>query len=306
MTGLVRLGFKRATAILAVYALVGAVLAVVVIFILPAFVTELIRLAEALPVYTAGLRHWVRTIHDSYQRVAVPMGLRATIDDIIMRLDASAQAEIRAVGHALLGMARTLLGFFLAPWLAFYLLKDGGSLKAAVVGALPRGVRRDVLSLVQRLDEVLSGFVRGQLLVAASVGVMAGVATWLLGLRYAVVIGALAGVADAIPYFGPVIGALPAILLGLAVSPLRALQVAVAFVIVQQLENAVVGPLLIGKRVQLHPLAVIFTVLAGGALSGVWGMVLAVPAVAMARVLWGFGRDRVLDWRDALGRENPR
>ncbi|MCL4370406.1 MAG: AI-2E family transporter, partial [Chloroflexi bacterium] len=174
----------------------------------------------------------------------------------------------------------------------------GARLQTVVAAALPRAVRSRFRGLVRDLDAVLSGFVRGQLLVASSVGLMAGVATWLLGLRYAVVIGVLAGVADVIPYFGPVIGALPAVLLGLAVSPWRALQVTLAFVIIQQLENAVVGPLLIGDQVRLHPLVVIFAVLVGGTLAGVWGMLLAVPAVGMTRVLWEFSSEQLLDWRD--------
>jgi len=111
---------------------------------------------------------------------------------------------------------------------------------------------------------------------------------YLLGIPYALFIGFIAGLFDIIPYFGPVLGFLPAAALALAKSPLTVFWVLVLFVAANQIENAIISPKLIGDRVGLHPLVVIFAVFVGADLMGILGMLLAIPVAAIIRVLLAF------------------
>jgi predicted PurR-regulated permease PerM len=176
----------------------------------------------------------------------------------------------------------------LAPILAFYMLRDIDHVKERFVRSLPARYRQDILALLRALDRVLAGFVRGQMLLALLVGSLAATATALLGFRYPILLGIWAGLTEFIPYVGPVLGAIPAVLAGLSVSPLLALETVLAFAIIQQLENAVLSPRIMGHSVGLHPLVVLFAVLASGYLVGGWGLILALPVTGLLRVLWCF------------------
>ena len=165
------------------------------------------------------------------------------------------------------------------------LLLDLKTIKACVYRVFPRDSKSEWWDLMDSLDAVLNGFVRGQVIIAVLVGLMSALALTILGVRFALILGLIAGVFELVPYFGPVLGALPAVSLALLESPLLALKVTVAFIVIQQVESAILSPKIMGDRVGLHPVAVILAVLVGGHLFGFWGIVLAVPGAALAKVL---------------------
>jgi predicted PurR-regulated permease PerM len=131
----------------------------------------------------------------------------------------------------------------------------------------------------------LGSFIRGYFLVAAIVGGLTAIAMALLGLEFALMLGIFAGLAELIPYFGPVIGAVPAIGLAVLQSKWLAAKVALAFFVIHQLEGNIISPKILGDKVGLHPLMVIFSLMAGGELYGLAGMLLAVPVAAVLRVV---------------------
>ncbi|HWH72626.1 MAG TPA: AI-2E family transporter, partial [Candidatus Sulfotelmatobacter sp.] len=201
--------------------------------------------------------------------------------------------SIRALGsllnmHTISRAAGFVASLLLAPFLSFYMLKDIDRFKERFVFSLPRRYRHQILALLRALDGVLAGFVRGQIILSLVVGALAAIASALLGLRYSLLLGIWAGVTEFIPYVGPVLGAVPAVLAGFAVSPLLGFEVMLAFAIIQQLENAVLSPRIMGESVGLHPLAVMFAVLAGGYLLGGWGFIVGLPVAGLIRVLWTF------------------
>jgi len=112
-----------------------------------------------------------------------------------------------------------------------------------------------------------------------------GLGVEFVGMDYALLIGIIGGVADLIPYFGPIIGAVPALLLALTKSPWMAFKVAIVILVVQQIEGNLISPKLMGDSVKLHPLWVVFALLAGGEVAGFWGMLLAVPLAAVIKVV---------------------
>lgn len=283
-----RRGIKRLWAILAVYTAMAAVTTVGVLRVLPPALGDLQRLAAELPAYSAGARNYIDHWRDHYQNADLPDGLRRALDGFIAEAERRTSAQISGI---LAGAFHLLEGVFsvtLAPFLAFYLLKDLEEIKHRVMGTIPRAWRTDVICLLRSLDRVLAGFVRGELLLGLLVGTLFGIACQLLGLGYPIILGALAGIAELVPIVGPFLGAIPAVGVAALHSPVLALETALASTAIQQLEGAVLAPAIMGESVGLHPLAVMFAILAGGYLGGLWGMVLAVPLAGVIRVGWLF------------------
>jgi len=292
-----RLGMRRAWAILTVYAALAALGGLAVFKLLPEAIDEVRRLTESIPVYSErvrgmgdGLQRWVRGL-------GLPPELRESLDRSITHLEVRSVAALQDLLslQTLEAAAELAVSLLLSPFVAFYLLKDMEHFKRRFVTSLPRRHRHDILQLLRGIDQVLSGFVRGQMLLALAVGSLAATATWLLGLRYAVLLGFWAGLTEFIPYIGPVLGAVPSVLAGLSISPWKALQVALVFIVIQQIENAVLSPKILGDSVGLHPIAVLLAVLTGGYLAGGWGMILALPVTGLVRVIWSFLIARLTD-----------
>jgi predicted PurR-regulated permease PerM len=155
--------------------------------------------------------------------------------------------------------------------------------------------------LVPRLEKALVDYVRGQLLVSLTIGASAGIGLWVLGTlgwapnadKYAVLFGAWVAVTELIPYLGPWLGAIPPVLYELVVNPVSAIWVALLFLAIHQIEGHIVVPKLMGSALRLHPLLVIFGLLAGGELYGLPGIFVALPLLAVIRELWEFFHERI-------------
>lgn len=300
VNGLSARGLSRVWAILILYALLVLATGGVVWFLLPGLLGEVAKMTENLPQYGRTVRDFVSAAHDGYSRVAGPLGLQAAVDDAIGRVEGAVRVQIGGLAQGLLGLAKLMLAMLIAPLIAFYLLRDSRQIWGKVIGSVPKHGRSEVQEVLRRLDRVLGGFIRGQLLVAAMVGVMVGLSMSLLGLPFAIIIGLFAGVADIIPYFGPIIGAIPATVVALAYGPLKVLQVLVALMLIQQIENIVIAPKILGDRVGLNPLVIFLSILVGGILGGVIGMLMAVPLTGVIRILWCYGWDKLMLWRDEI------
>ncbi len=193
-------------------------------------------------------------------------------------------------GQALLGWASFVL---LVPVVTFYLLRDWDHLVANVRELLPRRIEPRVSQLAAEIDGVLAEFLRGQLTVMAALATIYILGLWLCGLELAFSIGLIAGLVSFVPYLGVIVGVLLAGVAALLqfqdwIHPLAVIGV---FVVGQMLEGMVLSPLLVGDRIGLHPVAVIFAVMAGGQLFGFFGVLLALPVAAAIVVLLRHSRD---------------
>jgi len=196
---------------------------------------------------------------------------------------AAVAAHVSRSGMALIGWAANLV---LIPVVTFYLLRDWDRLLQGLRSLLPRSREATVVQLARETDEVLGAFLRGQLLVMLALGGFYATGLWLVGLDLAFLIGGLAGLVNFVPYLGFILGVLLAeIAMGVQTGqPLDMALVLAVFAFGQVLEGSVLTPLLVGDRIGLHPVAVIFAVLAGGQLFGFVGVLLALPAAAVLAV----------------------
>jgi predicted PurR-regulated permease PerM len=207
-----------------------------------------------------------------------------------INLDDKIRDAVSLLTDELLALLTNMLSLItyivIIPFVVFFLLKDGRKMKKAFIYLIPNRYFEMVLNVIHKIDQQLGWYLRGQFTEAFVVGLLSVTALWLLDVQYFIIIGVFAGLANLIPYIGPVAGAVPAIIVTLVngSSPIRLLYIVIAFTIVQIIDNVVLQPLVLSKSVNLHPLIIVFAVLIGGQFFGVLGMLLAVPAAGIMKV----------------------
>ncbi len=216
---------------------------------------------------------------------------------------------VRFLEGAAISLGKLLFGVIVLVVVSIYMLLDMGRLAAAIDRRFPPHPGSQ--PLLVRMEYALAGYVKGQALVSLIIGTSAGLGLWLLGIlgwlpggdRYALVFGALVAVTELIPYLGPWLGAVPPFVYALVVHPLAAIWVAALFLAIHQIEGHVVIPDVMGSALRLHPLLVIFGLLAGGEIYGLPGVFVALPLLAAARATWEFFAERLelQRWEEAGG-----
>ena len=287
-----RFGLSRTGGVIAVFTLFTLILAALLLVLVPMLARQLVRLYELAPQMLDWLQHsalpWVQGrlgLVDGFWRfdkikaaISEHMGQTSDIVGVVL-------SQATASGLALLGWLANLV---LIPVVSFYLLRDWDLMMAKVRRLLPRHRADQVVALSGECHEVLGAFLRGQLLVMVALGVIYASGLMLVGLELGLLIGMIAGLAAIVPYMGFVIGIGAAMIAGLfqfGVDFYPLLGIAVVFMVGQALEGMVLTPMLVGDRIGLHPVAVIFAILAGGELFGFTGVLLALPAAAVIMVL---------------------
>lgn len=195
-----------------------------------------------------------------------------------------------------IGVAIKLFGIV---FVAVYMLADARPIKAALIRTAPRDYRHDVRDLWDSFAHTLSRYLGGLALSLTIQGALSALALFVLGVPYAFLLGVWVAVTAVVPYVGAWIGAIPAVLVALSVSPTTAVLAALLFLVIQQLESNVLTPRIQGEAVRVHPILIFLAAIAGGELAGIPGVVFAVPTVAVLRVLFDFFRRRLRTRRHA-------
>jgi len=296
-----RRGRSRAVAVTLVFLLMTLLLALVLIILVPMIERQIVTLIDSLPEY----RDWLLG-------TALPWIEQRTGYEVVSWLDTERLIElIRGHWQQAGGVAATVLAYVsrsgfailalvinlvLVPILAFYFMRDWDLLVDRVAALIPRDHIVTATRLARETSESLGGFLRGQFLVMLGQGAIYAVGMSVVGLRLGLLIGMIAGLISFIPYLGATVG----ILLALIAAIVQAqgfdwqllILIGVVFTIGQLVESYVLTPRLVGDRIGLHPVAVIFAVLAGGQLFGFLGMLLALPVAAVANVLLRYAHER--------------
>lgn len=172
------------------------------------------------------------------------------------------------------------------PVLVFYFLNDARTIKRTVLELIPKKWRLKTFRLLKEIDRTFGGYLRGQLFVCFFLFLFTTVAFWLIGLPYPIILGIIVGITDIIPYFGPLIGAAPAVFMAITVSWKLVIYVLLVIVIVQFVESHLLSPFIVGKTLNIHPALMIFVLFAGGEIAGVLGLLLAIPVFAVLKTVF--------------------
>ena len=292
-------GRSRNVAVTMVFSLMLLLLVLVLVILVPLIESQVATLVQSVPRY----RDWLLDTALPWIERRSGMQLRVWLDmDRIVEFVRTHWEGARGVATTVLGyVSRSGFAVFgwianllLIPILTFYFLRDWDALVARVRLMIPRDHVATVDRLARESNEVLTAFLRGQLLVMVVLGVMYGVGLWAVGLDLGILIGIIAGLLTFVPYLGPASGVILGVLAALFQYGdwQHVAAVLAVFGAGQVIESYWLTPKLVGDRIGLHPAAVIFAVLAGGQLFGFLGMLLALPMAAVANVLLRFRHER--------------
>lgn len=299
-----RRGVPTWLAILIVYAAVGVTVGGMGVVVVPQLAAEGKELLAALPAFERRLDDLAALFFSHYRSLPLPPAMRTQTDGIIAGLDGVVADVLRRALKGVAGSLPVLVSLVIAPFLAYYVLRDRRRFSRQLVHLVPRHKRRSVHRLVRDLDRAVGGFVRGQIVISLAIGLMALAVSLLFRLPFPLFIGLVAAATDIIPYLGPLLGALPAVTFALLRSPAEALWVLAVFLAMHEFEGVVLSPWILGSEVGMHPLAIFLVILIGGDLFGFLGMLIAVPAAAALAVLSTFAYREVTAWsrRGSWGR----
>jgi len=293
-----KLRLPRTLAVVTVFVTTFLVLGLIVLLVGPLIRNQVGALFEALPdIVTRVEQVWWPSILDWVgiepgENIGVGAFL-AHYSDMVGNWSGKILLGVGKSGGAL---AAAVLSLFLVPILTFYMLRDWDAIVAYLGALVPDSQRETVRTLARETDGVLSAFLRGQLLVMLALSVLYSTGLAVSGVRFAVAIGVVSGLVSFVPYLGFVFGiTLASLTVALDPDPLwHLVGVLATFSIAQMIEGSVLTPKLVGDRIGLHPVVVIFAVAAGGQLFGFFGILLALPAAAVLSVLVRFAYHRYL------------
>jgi len=287
---LVELKIPVGLSILAVYLAFLIILAVICVFFIPALAVNIRELMETIP----GIITKYETAVAKIFRDIKLGSLTEDIKNVIYTEMASSSiyfhnyfAEFLENGiSTLIDIAKVILDLVIAMVISYYVIKDSEKLRDYALSLLPRNWRNGFANIGREINQVLKCFIQGQLLTALIVGILETIGLLIVDVKYPLALGLIGGLANIIPYFGPFIGAVPALAFALTISPLKAVWTLLVFLVVQQIDNNFISPKIIESKLGIHPVATIFAVLLGGELFGIPGMFLAVPVMAILRIIF--------------------
>ena len=293
-----KLKLPRTAAVIAVFLLTFLLIALIVLLVGPLIRAQVGALFDALPDIVRQVEEvWLPNLASLLDfEIGDDVGIGAFLarySDMAGSWGTKVLVSVSKSGGAL---AAAVLSLFLVPILTFYLLRDWDTILAHLAALIPARQRNTIVGLARETDEVLGAFLRGQLLVMIALAVIYSAGLGLVGLKFAIAIGVVAGLVSFVPYLGFIFGiALASLTVVLEPDPLwRLVGVVATFTVGQLLEGSVLTPKLVGDRIGLHPVLIIFAVAAGGQLFGFFGVLLTLPAAAVLSVLVRFAYDRYL------------
>lgn len=275
----------RAWAIIFIYFFFLGVFFLLIFYALPVILVDLNKLIEAIPEYTKFIQDTIREIQKEYSRVPIPDSIRQVTDETIVRGESFIIFLIQGMVQGIIQLFSQSINFILAPILSFYILKEFNKLGRYALMLIPVRFRAEAAQIAGEINLAMRKFIRGNLLVALLVAILTTMGMYLIGMDFPVLLGIIVGVTNFIPYFGAIIGAIPAFFLALIKSKWLALYVLGVMFLVQQIEGNIISPKVLGDCVGLHPLVIIFALLAGGQLWGVAGLLIAIPLAAVCKIL---------------------
>jgi predicted PurR-regulated permease PerM len=282
-----RVGFPRWLAVLIVYAIAAFV-------VIEAAVLTIRPLADEMSTFIREFPSFMTRVTDAYAHLDLAPTVRNAIDKWVSELGAGIAGldptALLPVVSGIAGIVASIVGYILIPVWVFYLIKDRPALTAAAARSMPLAWWLDVRAISDLVLRVFGQWLRGQLFLGLTVGLATFAGLILLSStvdpifgRFAVLLSVIAGVLELLPIIGPIIAAIPAVLLALTAGLDAAVAAVIMYTVIQQLENNLLVPKIQGDAVELHPSAVMFALVIGGAIAGLLGAILALPITAAAR-----------------------
>jgi predicted PurR-regulated permease PerM len=275
-------GLHRGLAIFLIYFLFFGGIGFALYKGIPVFIAQLRDLAESAPILAEQYRGWIRTLQSHTREW--PDGLQMKMNDGITAFENKLDSLLTIIIDMLLNFLNSALFIMIIPFIAFYMLKDFQLIKRAVWYLTPKKWRKQGTRFLKDVDISLGSYIRGQLLVCVIIGSLSTILFWAFHLKYPLLLGLIIGATNVIPYFGPIIGAVPAVIIA-ATSGVKLVFITIIIVFgLQFLEGNILSPYIVGKSLHMHPLMIMLALTAGGEIGGILGMIMAVPVLVIIKV----------------------
>lgn len=281
--GLVK--FPYDLSIIVAFLIFLTVLYLIATYVLVPFGRQFQEFIKQVPILLNEVQQALLQMEAQYNVAAMPQEGKQLIGSILEKIGNYTLSLASFSLSAVFSLASTMVELIVVPVITFYMIKIGGRFVRGFIALFPKNYRPHLTRLFEEMNRVLSAYIVGQLSLSVLMTVVIFLGMLALGIPYPLVIGLLAGVVEMIPVVGPIVGAVPAILLGLAESSGLAVKVLIFYIVVQQLDAHLVMPKLMGSVTNVHPVAIILGVLVGGQLYGIVGMMVAVPVLAVLQIL---------------------
>lgn len=278
-------------------AIVGMVL-ILAFLVIPKSSREIKRLMVDVPSYIDKASGLIDFLYNEYYSTLgdlppIFQGVQQVIMENIVGLESMVVNGLKTFMGGIINTFSKVVSLVLTPILTLYFLVDKDYFKEKIIKAIPKRFKKDCMELSRDIDNSLSKFVRGKIIMAAYVGVATTIVLLILGVDFAIVIGFITGFADVIPYIGPFLGFVPAVFFAFLSSPIKALWLAIIFLLIQWTENNILAPKVIGDTTGIHPVIILLSIIVGGGVFGVMGMILGVPVVAVLIILYEFTKKKI-------------
>ena len=273
------------------YLLTLVILIVIVLLtvmnVLPQLVDQAVQLTKSIPAYADETSKWLndlmqreefRGFNLEEQFASANLTLSNLLNIVLVSLTNS-------VSKILSFMMQFFILMFTVPFILLFMFKDGHKFIDALSHFFPQAIRGELRQTVRELNETLSAYISSTIVDAVIIGVMSFIAMTIFQQPYSLLLAVVCGITNIIPYVGPFIGAVPAIIVGLFISPFQALYMALSILVIQQLDGNVIKPLLFGKTMHMHPLTIILVLIGAGSVAGIMGMLICIPVYAVIKTL---------------------
>lgn len=280
---------NRSASILFVFAIILLLIIWAMSGFIPMMMRQLSTFVKDLPDYIYKVNKEATLLLDS----SLLKNYQTELQNILSNISSKAVGYAESVSKNALewastfasAVAKVTVAIIMSPFILFYLLKDGDKMKGGLVKVFPTKFRRPISRILSDVNSQLSGYVQGQVTVAIVVGIMFAIMYSLVGLRYGVTLGIIAGILNMVPYLGSFLAQVPVYILALVAGPMMVLKVSIVFIIEQTLEGRFVSPLVLGNKLSIHPITIMFILLVAGSMFGVWGVFLGIPIYASVKVV---------------------
>lgn len=276
---------SRSSAVILAFLFFILLLGIISTFVLMPFVQEFNKFVLDLPSLLEKLDRITAELGQLIIETPMPARITAMIEQVSSNIAATLPKLAGDAASSLITFATRTIELVVVPILTYYFLKDWKALRASFLTIFKTKNRGKIGIVIDEMALVISGYIRGQFIVSIVIGAMVFCGMYFLDVGYPLVLGLLATLTESVPIIGPIIGAVPAIILAYLVEPSLAFKVLLFFIVIHQLENNIVVPKVMGHTIALHPAIIIISLLVGGKLFGIPGMILAVPVTALLRVL---------------------
>ncbi len=284
-------GMKRAIAVAIVYLLVAVLIYLFCLLVIPNLITQMNEFAKQIPGYITKITNWINNFFNKLSRTtSINMDdAKAKFLEYINELGSGLGNNlpnkiIKIVSDTISGVGRFLVGYIIG----FYLSFNFNNVNKLMMNIVPNRFKDDASRLISSISEVLYKFVNGTILLSLLLFVVSYIGFLLIGLNAPILFALFCAVTNIIPYIGPYIGAVPAIAVGFSQSPLIGILVAVFIIVTQTIDGNILNPIVIGKKMDLHPVTIIISLLIFEHFFGIIGMVVATPIVAVLKIIYLF------------------